>query len=670
MYFPHRKICVNKSSDKKWVNEEVRASSTKLKNIFILKKICPNITEAYNIAKKNHSRLIKDTKKCYYQNKIIHSDNPARSAWKVVAELSNKNKSFNNIIINNNDGVIHEHPQIVASLFNEFFIETPKNIIEQTPPGNTCIPTVVKQTNSLFLKPFTTEEMLKLLTTKFKAKKSSGPDDIPCFLIKKVLNFIVEPLTYLVNLSFETGTFPNSLKIGKVVPIFKKNDKQLLENYRPVTVPFGMSKVIEYCYLYRLLNYLETFQIMTKNQHGFSSGKSTSTAIHSFLNKILECVDAGECPVGIFCDLSRAFDCVNHNLLLIKLQDYGIRGPALNWVTTFLEGRKQYVTLNHKTQNNVSRVDSECLNLTMGVPQGSILGPVLFLLYVNDIDSLPATAHFTMYADDISVIISNPLDNVLEQNCNNILSILSSWFSYNTLHFNAEKTHLTRFHSRQKKCDNLNININNTPISSGEESIKFLGVYLDESLNWNYHCETLISKISSIVYLFRNIRAYLSREQLISLYYAQIDTRLRYGVCFWGNSTLSSKVFIAQKRILRCIADVPSAYSCKNIFKDFKILSLPSLYIFEICIYVFMNRNNFILNKDCHNVNTRQKNKLHEPCARLNMTSKSPRFIGPKIFNRLPDEIKCSKTVHLFKKRLKLFLLDKCYYSVSEFFVS
>lgn len=530
-------------------------------------------------------------------------------------------------------------------------------------------PSIAKQSQSLFLKPFTAEEMLHLLTKKFKAKKSSGPDDIPSFLINKIIRFILQPLTYIVNLSFETGTFPNSLKTGKVVPIFKKKDKEILENYRPVTVPFGLSKIIEYCYLDRLLNFLEAFKIITKNQHGFSNGMSTSTAIHSFLNKILELVDAGECPVGIFCDLSRAFDCVNHNLLISKLFEYGIRGLALNFVTTFLEGRRQYVSLLHKTQNSVRRVDSECVDLTMGVPQGSILGPVLFLIYINDVDSLPSSVHFTMYADDISVIISNPTDNILENNCNNVLTKLNNWFSHNSLHFNAEKTHMIRFHNRQKKCNRLDINMNGTTISNSEENIKFLGVYLDESLNWKHHCEILISKIASITYLFRNIRAFLNKDQLINLYYAQVDTRLRYGVCFWGHSTLASNVFIAQKRIIRCIAGVPTAHSCKNIFKELRIFSLPCLYIFEICMYVFRNRNNFILNSEYHDVNTRQKNKFHVPYARLKVTSESPRFVGAKIFNHLPDEIKCNKSEYVFKKKLKLFLLDKSYYSVSEYFL-
>lgn len=166
------------------------------------------------------------------------------------------------------------------------------------------------------------------------------------------------------------------------------------------------------------------------------------------------------------------------------------------------------------------------------------------------IDFLSSAAHFTMYADHISVIISNPSHSVLEQNCDGILKTLNHWFSQNRLFLNTEKTQVIRFKSRQKKCDDFNMKIDSTTISSTKKDVKFLGVYLDGCLTWKHQCETLVFKISSITYLFRNIRGILSREQLFNLYYALVDLRLRYGICFWRNSVTSTNVFIAQTRIL------------------------------------------------------------------------------------------------------------------------
>ena len=382
------------------------------------------------------------------------------------------------------------------------------------------------------------------------------------FIIKNNLQLILNPLTYLVNLSFSSGTFPSCLKIGKVTPILKKNDPHLLDNYRPITVPSGFSKVLEYSFLDRLLSFINKFNILTEHQHGFRRGKSTSTATHSFYEKLIRHIDAGECPVGIFCDLSRAFDCVDHDILINKLGTYGIRGTSMNWVSTFLDSRKQYVSINHLSQNEIRTYTSDLRQINMGVVQGSVIGPIIFILYINDVISLSDDAHFTLYADDTSIIISDKSDIALKNKCEDALEHLINWFNSISLYFNKNKTQLCKFHPYQNKASNINLSINSTDTfcieAHDNNNLKFLGLHIEPCLNWKAKCNFLSSKLSSINFLFTNLKSIFTKDQLISLYYAQVESRLRCGICFWGDSSLSHDVFVAQKRILRCIAGVSS----------------------------------------------------------------------------------------------------------------
>lgn len=654
--------------EKKWVYDSIKKSSSNLRGLFHLKKNYCDLIPVYRIAKNRHTALIRQTKKEYYQNKITSSDNPPRAAWNVIAEISNKKKENKNIILKDNGRIIDNSGEVATTL-NDFFINAPKDILNKIPTAiNVSQASLKISRHTFFLDPFVEVELFNLLKDKLKNKKSAGPDDVPMFLIKRILKFIIEPITYLVNLSFHTGIFPDLLKEGKVIPVLKKNDRTSLENYRPVTVPFGFSKVFEYAYLDRLTSFINKFKILSSNQHGFRSGMSTISATHSFYDEIIRCIDAGECPVGVFCDLSRAFDCVNHDILINKLDDYGIRGVPLKWLSCFLKFRKQYVSIQHTSHNSVIKVNSDLCSVEMGVPQGSVLGPVLFILYVNSLESVLDKTAFTMYADDLSLIISDKSFDNLNMDIYKTLKNVCSWFNQNYLYFNANKTQIIRFHNRQKKCDNVTVNLNNSIIENAG-SISFLGIRFDEHLNWKDHCNHLVSTMSSINFLFKNLKEILTKRQLINLYYAQVESRLRYGVCFWGDSTLSQTVFISQKRILRNMANVPNGHTCRHIFVQYKVLTLTSLFIFEMCVYVFKNKHKFNLNKNVHDVNTRHINDIHLPFSRLSITNKSPNYLGPKMFNNLPDDLKSNNIkLYQFKKKLKLFLVDKCFYSLCEFF--
>lgn len=553
----------------KWINNDVRRSSTNLKNLHALSRTFPELRDYYKDQKKDHLNLLKATRKKHYQNVIEKSDNPTKSAWKVINDFTNNNNiEKQSISLLSNENELLENPVDVANSFNSFFRNAPLDIIKNIPCGSASEsvndPAYASQ-KTFLLYPYTQMELYELLQNKLKNKSSYGFDDIPAFLLKKVVFFIISPLTYLVNLSFSNGNFPDCLKTGRVVPILKRGDPKQVGNYRPITIPSIFSKIFEYAYLERMNFHLKQNHILIKNQHGFQANKSTNSAVHSFYENLTHLVDAGECPVGIFCDLSRAFDCVNHKILINKLINIGVQGHALEWIKSYLNTRCQYVSLPEVTKQSVTDCKSDYLDISVGVPQGSIVGPVLFLIYVNDIVRASPSIHFTLYADDTSILISDKSNNSLEEKCNGLLSSLYDWFCMNSLHLNAEKTLSIHFHNRQKQVPPIHVNINNKVIEN-VSCVKFLGLYIDECLDWKRHCETVISKLNSVSYLFRNMRSVLTEKQLIMLYFAQAESRLRYGICFWGSSTCFNDVFISQKKIIRCIAGVSRTTSCRNFF--------------------------------------------------------------------------------------------------------
>lgn len=390
----------------------------------------PSLTDTYIQTKKAHVNLIKNTKKEYYQKKISNSENNTRSMWNVVSELTNKHKNTKNIAIKKAD-VLIETPNIIATEFNNYFINTPYDLVNNIQRNTKYCEKTESNKNdiinsTLFLQPFTEQELLNLLNRKMKNKKSAGADDIPAFVLRRVLHIIIKPLAFLVNLSFSSGIFPVYLKTGKVTPIYKKEDSTLLENYRPVTTPDSLSKAFEYAFCDRFLNFLNKENILTPRQHGFRLGKSTSTALLTFYDELINFIDAGECPAAIFCDLSRAFDCVNHKKLLYILESYGLRGVSLSWISSFLTNRSQYVSLRYETEHLILNATSEFRPVQMGVPQGSVLGPVLFLLYVNQLESAISHPHFIMYADDVSLLISAKNSENVINKCEQVVTAASS----------------------------------------------------------------------------------------------------------------------------------------------------------------------------------------------------------------------------------------------------
>lgn len=656
--FPLTKVKIRPTA-KSWVTTEVRESNNALRDLYVLQKSYPVLHNHYMQARIRHAALVNASKRVYFDNMVNSARNKTKCMWSVFRTVTNANRRHENIVLEHNDTTITD-PQEIVQYFNNFFQGVPVELASSLPEAD--VPTDVPLVpNTMVLLPLSLTETNEIIC-KLRTNSAPGADGVSAGIIKDIRQLILEPLTHLINASFEDGEFPPQLQRAAVLPIFKKGDKRLVTNYRPVSLLSVFSKIFEYAMLSRLNGFIQKYNILSTRQHGFSKGKSTTTAFYDYLKFIIQKVEKRQCPLVIYCDLSKAFDCVPHNRLLNKLDHYGIRGTAGKWLTSYLGNRSQFVRLNFVNANSTNVFVSNDLPISTGVPQGSVLSPLLFNLYLNDLVTYLHDSLTIMYADDTTILLSSEslVDTIAAASV--CVNSLYTWFTANGLVLNKNKTHFMIFHPRQRSIqipDDVNVI---TPISS----VKFLGITITETLDWADHCNELTRKIHSKCFLFRSIRSSMSLNALLNAYYAEIQSRLSYGIIFWGQSPAATMVFLAQKKLIRAIFGLKPCESCRQILIANRILTLPALYILECLCHVHKNKGNYLTGSTIHSHETRRRDDLRLPQVTMHLTSRDVDWEGIKYYNHLPPSIKSMNSV-LFKKTIKKYLIEKCFYNTSEF---
>ena len=669
--FPIHKSKIKKPKwDDPWINPELK-NKLKLESKLYTRKIKSKARrdeEIHKSFKKTLEKEIRVAKNTYLDSFFKDNSKNPRKTWSKINSMLNKpqksSEKINEIKINNQTIT---NDKEIASNFNNFFVSVGTSLANSLAIDRNAQQTYIEDIENSGLNkpqfkftPISIPQLIKI-AKKIKNKRSHGPDMVPTFIAKATCLALPEVLQHLINSSLTSGQVPTRLKQATVIPLHKKGDSCSMNNYRPISLLNSFSKLLEKCASIQLIKHLESHNLLFLNQFGFRNFSSTTHAMLCLMNKLEKSFKDKLKVTGLFIDLKKAFDTTNTNIILSKLKSFGVFNTELEWFKSYLSNRSQNCKVNDTL--------SDFLNVTIGVPQGSILGPLLFIIYINDLPNF-WKVWTILFADDTSSLTSQKTSKEVETNLNNDLKDAAKWFSFNELSLNTDKTRVINFKNHSKP----NIHLNNISIKEihsqnldkEEQYIKFLGYCLDETVNLKSHYNKVIKKLINANFALRKLKNQINHTQKILIYNSIFKPFMDYGSIIWSNSIeREEKILKLQKKAIINIHGSSSKTHSEPLFKKYKILKFKDskfVQTINLAHSVIYNRCPQAV-KDCLPLEEEHPiYNLRHDIMNFKVNNSNPKSlcdsIIPNAWNNLSPNLKNIEKAHIMKKTLKKQILE------------
>ena len=627
----------------------------------------------YNNTRISVQNLIKKKKEEFFRSKLEQNRNKPKELWTSLKSLGmpNEKKSSSNICLEQNGNTFFESSKI-AEVFADFFSNLANELVAKLPKASNRFGL---ESVRLYYREFSigirklifthiSPEDILILLQNIEPNKAAGIDKISGKFFKHGAKRLATPIAQLCNLSIILGTFPDECKIAKLIPLYKKGSKVDPKNYRPISLLPIVSKIIEKVIYDQTINFLKDRNFLYDFQSGFRKNHSTDSCLTYLNNKIVRGFDSGLFTGMILIDLQKAFDTIDHKILLNKMKYFGFSQQVIKWFSSYLADRKFRTCINNTF--------SESYALTCGVPQGSILGPLLFLLYVNDMPQA-INCELLLYADDSCLVYQHKEVEVIERQLNENFSNICEWFLDNKLsiHFGEDKTKSILFATkhRLKQVSPLHIKYHDINIKQ-HSKVTYLGCIFDESLSGESMALKVINKINGrLKFLYRKNR-FLSFPLRRLLCNALIQPHFDYACCSWYsnlNKKLKDKLQVLQNKCIRfCLHLGNRDHIGIEEFQAINWLPVNDRFLQQVASNAFKFFHStcpkymselFDATNESHIVTRSSLLKLKLPFCKTSKGQTSPSYMIPKVWNNLPQKLKLSKTVDGFKQDFKRYFL-------------